>query len=258
MKQPLTGHYREEHIFSLKQALDGYDFYQRLIQECDGKIEKALCQLNPQLPLEEDGSVKLDTKQEQEESKKSHRAGGNRFNFNAWEHIKGLCKVDLTKIPGISENLALKILGEIGVDPTRWKSEKQFSSWLGLSPENKVSGGKRISSRTKPTANAAAAAFRMAAMTVGRTSTASGGFYRRIKARHGAAKAITATAHKLATIVYSMLVNGTEYVEVGLAYYEEQYKQRILKGINKKAAELGYALIPILDPDNRSSNLNTA
>ncbi len=258
IEKSLTGYYREEHLFSLKQALDGYDFYQRLIQECDGEIEKALCQLNPQPLIEEDGVAKLDSKQEQEEPKKGYRVGGNRFNFNASEHIKGLCKVDLTKIPGISENLALKILGEIGVDPTRWKSEKQFSSWLGLSPENKVSGGKRISSRTKPTANVAAGAFRMAAMTIARTSTALGSFYRRIKARHGAAKAITATAHKIATIVYSMLVKGTEYVEVGLAYYEEQYKQRVLKGLNKKAAELGYALMPIIDPKSRNDNLCTA
>lgn len=258
IEKSLAGHYREEHLFSLKQALDGYDFYQRLIQECDEKIEKALCQLNPQPLLEENGDAKLDSKYGQEKTEKSYRTKGNRFNFNALGHIKGLCKVDLTKIPGISENLALKILGEIGIDPTRWKSEKQFASWLGLSPENKVSGGKRISSRTKPTANAAAAAFRMAALSVSRTSTALGGFYRRIKVKHGAAKAITATAHKIATIVYSMLVKGTEYVEAGLAYYEEQYKQRVLKGLNKKAAELGYALMPIVDPENRNVNLCAA
>ena len=131
---------------------------------------------------------------------------------------------------------------------SKWKSEKHFTAWLGLSPENKVSGGKRLSSRTKTSANRAAEGFRLAAFSLHRSPTALGGFLRRIKYKHGAPKAITATARKIATIFYAMLTRGSEYVEAGLHYYEEQYKERVLKGLQKRAAELGYALTSLAAP----------
>ena len=159
-------------------------------------------------------------------------------------YLQEITRVDLTKIPGIEANLAVKILSEIGTDMNKWKSEKQFTSWLGLSPENKVSGGKQLSSKTKTSANRAAEGFRLAAFSLHRSQTALGGFLRRIKIKHGAPKAITATARKIAIIFYSMLTKGTEYVEMGLHYYEEKYKARLLKGLQKRAHELGMMIMP--------------
>ncbi|MCP3870583.1 MAG: transposase [Gammaproteobacteria bacterium] len=127
---------------------------------------------------------------------------------------------------------------------SRWKSEKHCSSWLGLSPGNKVSGGKILSSKTKPTTNRAAAALHMAAFTLSNSKIALGAYYRRMRSRHGAPKAITATAHKLARLIYSMLRHGTEYVDQGQDYYEQRYQDRVMKNLKRRAAQLGFALVP--------------
>lgn len=137
------------------------------------------------------------------------------------------------------------ILSEIGTDMTRWRSAKAFASWLGLCPGNKKSGGKVLSSRTKPSDNRAARALRMAAATLYRSSCYLGAFFRRMRARLGAPKAITATARKLAKTIYRMLMNGEDYRELGENYYEQQYQDRVLANLNKRAKEMGYILTPI-------------
>jgi hypothetical protein len=208
IEKSLTGNYRPEHLFSLQQALESFDFYQQQILNCDKKIEEALMQLNPHPPKSED----QDQRPKSNKPRTYKSSGGNMLYFDPSNHIQAITRVDLTKIPGIEVHLVVKILGEIGVDMKRWKTEKHFTSWLGLSPENKVSGGKRLSSKTKPTANRAAIFFRMAAFSLFRSQTALGGFLRRIKSKHGTAKAITATARKIAVLFYSMIKNGTEYV----------------------------------------------
>jgi hypothetical protein len=152
--------------------------------------------------------------------------------------------VDLTRIDGLNEISLLKILSETGVDITPWPTEKHFSSWLGLSPGNKITGGKILTSKTKPSANRAAAAFRMAAFSLLNSKSALGAYCRRQRARLGAPKAITATAHKLARTFYSMLKNGTEYVDQGQEYYEKQYRERVTKNLKKRAASLGFDLVP--------------
>ena len=186
----------------------------------------------------------------QEKKPRAHRTKGNALYFDAKPYLQNITGVDLTKIPGIDTNTALKLLGEIGPDMSPWKSPGNFTSWLGLSPENKVSGGRRLSSKTKDTANRAAQAFRMAAFTLHRSESALGGFLRRIKARLGAPKAITATARKLAVIVYSMLKDGTEYVEAGLEAYEQQYRDRLVKNLKKQAAKLGFSLSAVSPEDS--------
>ena len=153
--------------------------------------------------------------------------------------------IDLTAIPGLDSYSILKIIAEIGLDLSRWKSSKQFASWLGLCPGNKVSGGKRLSSKSKRTANYAAIAFRMAASTLHHSQSALGAFYRRLKARLGAPKAITATAHKLAVILFNMLKNRSEYTETGQDYYEKQYRDRLINNLNQRAKMLGFELIEI-------------
>ncbi len=131
-----------------------------------------------------------------------------------------LTGVDLLAVQGINHISALQIIGEIGLDMTQWKNAKQFASWLGLCPGNKVSGGKRLSEK-KPSNNSAAAALRMAAFTLYRSQTSLGVYLRRLKSQKGPMKAITATAHKLAKIIYNMLCDSVEYKEADQTYYEE-------------------------------------
>jgi transposase len=128
---------------------------------------------------------------------------------------------------------------------TRWRSAKAFASWLGVCPGNKVSGGKILSSKTKPSDNKAARALRMAAASLYRSNCYLGAFLRRIRARLGAPKAITALAHKLAKILYRMIISGTDYCELGENHYEQQYQERVVANLKKKAREMGYTLVPV-------------
>jgi len=242
IEKSLTGNYRAEHLFTLQQALEAFDFYQQQILTCDKQIEAALAQLIPS-SLEEASENSQKALPTSSETPRTYKGHGNEFYFDPLDSLKAIHGVDLTKIPGIETNLVVKILSEIGTNMKKWKSEKHFTSWLGLSPENKVSGGKQLSTRTKTSSNRAAECFRLAAFSLYRSKTALGAFLRRIKATKGAPKAITATARKIATIFYAMLTRGTEYVEAGLQCYEERYKERVLKGLQKRAQELGYMLV---------------
>ena len=217
----LHGNYRPEHLFSLKQAVDLYSFYQGQIAECDQAI---LAQLNTfDVPSDSD-------------SKPPKTLEG------ALQRMSG---VDLTKIDGIDSNSALKIIAEIGIDMSRWKSPKHFASWLGLCPGTKVSGGKILSSKSKQVANRAAVTLRMAAFTLFNSKSALGAYLPRQRSRLGAPKAITATAHKLARMVYSMLKHGSAYVDAGQDYYEEHYRSRVVQNLKRKAQEFGYQLVEI-------------
>jgi transposase len=167
------------------------------------------------------------------------------YHFDASQEIKKITKVDLTTIPGISESTAMKILSEIGTDMSRWRNVKAFVSWLGLCPGNKKSGGKVLSSKTKSSDNKLAQALRLAAFTLYHSSCYLGAFFRRMRARLGSPKAITATAHKLAKILYRMLITGEDYRELGENYYEEQYRNRVLANLQKRAKEMGYNLTPV-------------
>ena len=143
---------------------------------------------------------------------------------------------------------AIKIISEIGLDMSRWGSSKQFASWLGVCPGNKISGGKKLSGKNKRTSNYAASTFRMAASTLHHNNSALGAFFRRLKSRLGAPKATTAAAHKLAIIVYEMIKNKTEYKETGQDYYEKQYRERLVKQLSSRAKLLGFELTE--KPDN--------
>lgn len=149
----------------------------------------------------------------------------------------------MTTLPGINENTAVKIISEIGTDMSRWASSKHFASWLGLCPGNNISGGKILSSHTKPINNRVAQALRMAASTLYNSDTALGAYMRRLGARIGKYKAITATAHKLAVYIYHMLKIKKNYYDVGGAVYEKRYKERVLSNMAKKANEFGYDLV---------------
>ena len=169
----------------------------------------------------------------------------NEPRFDARTPLYRLAGVDLTTIEGIEENTALVILSEIGTNMERWPSVKHFCSWLGLCPQHKISGGKVLSRRVRPGAHRVTVALRLAARSLHRSQSAFGAFFRRMKARLGAPKAITATAHKLARLVYSLLHHGSAYVQQGMETYEAQYRERKVQSMAKQAKALGYTLVPL-------------
>ena len=179
----------------LRQNLELYDSYQRQIGTCDGEIESLLQDLAAKHALP---GTALPPARHRQRHKNAPR-------FEIRSPLHQLSGVDLTQIDAIGPYTALRLIAEIGTDMTRWPSEKHFTSWLTLAPKNKITGGRLISSRTMPSANRAAAMLRMCAMSAGKTSTALGAFYRRLAYRIGKAKAITATARKLAILVYRVL-----------------------------------------------------
>ncbi|ACN95935.1 MULTISPECIES: IS110-like element ISWpi13 family transposase [Wolbachia] len=226
----LTGDYREEHLFVLKQELELYNIYQEKIAECDENIENYYKTFETKFC----GNKQC--------SKIKNRSTKNRPNFSIHEELHRVTGMDFTKVPGLDALSIQTIISETGINHNKWPTEKHFSSWLGLSPANKITGEKVFSTRTCRVINRAANAFRMAAHCVSRSNSGIGAYCRRLKKRLGAPKAITATARKLACIFYSMLKHGQEYVEKGIDYYEKLYKERVLKNLSKKASELGYVL----------------
>lgn len=228
----LEGHYREEHLFALRQAVELVDFYQQQITACDREIEACL-QKFKEKSIETVGTTR----------RRKRRRGA--IAFDAHSYLYRMTGVDLTQIDSIEANTALTVIGEIGLDMSRWPTEKHFGSWLGLAPGSKVSGGKRLSSRTKPSANRAAAALRLAAQSLNQSQSALGAYFRRLKARLGAPKALTAAAYKLARIFYRMLKHGAGYVDQGEAAYEERYRDRLLRNLKRRAAELGFQLTAV-------------
>ena len=153
-----------------------------------------------------------------------------------------LTGVDLTQIHGIGPYLALRLVSECGTDLGKWPTAKHFTSWLTLAPGCKISGGKVLSSHTRKTNNRITAHLRLAAVTVGRTSTSLGAYYRRLAARIGKAKAVTATARKIAVLFYNAMRFGTPYLDPGEAQYEQQYRERVIKQLHRRAAEFGFTL----------------
>ena len=228
----LTGHYQPKHLFALSQSLELYDFYQAKMAECDQAIETALARLDPV------GSTSPGTlPKARRRSRQSNEPA-----FDVRSALFTLLGTDLTLMEGFGPHSILRLIGECGTDMSRFPTARHFASWLTLSPGNKVSGGKVLSTRTRRSSNRAATVFRLAAVNVGRTQTAMGAFYRRLSARVGKAKAVTATARKLAVQFYNALRYGMDYQDPGVAYYEEQHRQRVLKGLRRRAHELGYQL----------------
>jgi len=230
----LTGHYRPEHVFVLRQNLELFDMYQRQLAACDTEIEAHLQTLATQAP---EPMSPLPPRR----SSRKPRNNEPRFEIRAPLHQ--LAGADLSRIDAIAPYTALRLVSEIGTDMGRWRTEHHFTSWLTLAPNNKVSGGRIISSRTQPSANRAAAILRLAAMNLGRTQTALGAFYRRLAYRVGKAKAITATARKLAILVYRTLRGDFVYEDPGAVVYDAQQRDRVLRSLRQRAARLGFDLL---------------
>lgn len=231
----LEGNYRFEHLFVLKQSLEQYEFYDQQIRQCDAELEAMYASLPPADHGDEIPPPPRSTR------KKPRK---NQAHFDLATSLYQLVGVDLAAIDGIDALTAQTVISEIGLDMSRWPTVKHFTSWLGLAPHNKKSGGKVLSSRTKKTQNRANTALRIAAQSLHRSHSALGGFYRRMKAKHGAAKATVATAHKLARIIYHMLKDRRPYIDPGETQYEQQYRERTIRNLRRKAARLGFDLAP--------------
>ena len=226
----LEGDYRQEHLFALKQAVELYDFYHRQIEACDREIERYLHTFE----------AKVDPVQNPLPKQKRKKEMRYQSFVDLRTELYRVSGIDFTQIPGLDVVTVQTILSEIGLDPGKFPTEKRFVSWLGLCPNNRITGGQVKSTKTRKTAKRAANAFRMAAQSLANSNTGLGGFYRRIRARLGAPKAITATAHKLARIFYRMWTTGQSYTDLGSDYYENRYKERVLRNITRRARELGY------------------
>jgi transposase len=225
----LVGDYRAEHLFVLKTACELYRYYESKITACDEQLALELAQLpdrvDPQLrPL-------------------PAKAKSKKVDTALREGLYRKLGVDLTAIESVGATVALTVLTEVGPDLSAFPTEKHFCSWLGLCPDHRISGGKILSRRTRRVVNRLSDALRLAATTLEKSASAMGAHYRRMKARLGAAAAVTATAHKLARIIYRMLNHGEEYVRQGIEEYEQKYHQRKLESLTRRAAALGFKLV---------------
>lgn len=235
--QSLHGDYRPEHLFALEQCLSLYDTYRTMIADCDQRIAQCLggfdAQVDPALsPL---GHPKATHRKPQR----------NEAHFDLRTHLYRISGVDFTTVTGFDALTVQTILSEVGLDPSKFPSEKHFASWLALCPDNRVTGGEVKSSKTRKASNRVATALRRAAQSAGNSHTALGAFHRRMRARLGPAKAITATAHKLARIFYRMWTHREPYQDLGADYYERQFRQRIVRSLTKRAAALGFQLVQL-------------
>jgi len=227
----LQGNWRAEHLFALKQALGSFDFVGTQLGECDREIEQQLQTLQVH---------------EGEPGKRKKRGGSTRNapKFDLRTQLFKMCGVDLTRIDGIDVTTALAVISETGADMSRFPTVAHFASWLGLCPGTKITGGKAISGRTKRCANRAAQALRLAAASLRASQSALGAYFRRMCSRMDKPKAVTAAAHKLARLIYTMLTKGEEYTDQGQDYFEERYRERVLRQLNQRAQKMGMQLVP--------------
>lgn len=242
----LRGDYRPELLFVVSQTLHAYRQMQHQIAQCDLNIEKQLATIatcaepkqGPEpTPLQQGGAGAA--------VKASKRKPKDPLELSLAGHLKRILGVDLTTIPGLNVLAVLSLISEIGTEMAKWRNEKAFVSWMGLSPNNKVSGERVLSSRTRKVNNRAATTLRLAAMLLGRTDTPLGSFYRRKRAHLGAPKAITATARKLGCLIYRLIKDGQAYKEVDLHSYELKYKDQILRSLRKRAIGFGFDLVEL-------------
>jgi transposase len=231
----MLGDYLPEHLFVLKQSLDLYKYTRQQIIECDRQVEILLNQMDKKT-----NSGHHLIPPETSFHKKSQR---NEPSFDIHSHCYKILGVDATQIPGFQTSTVQTLISEVGVDMSKWKTPKYFASWLSLCPKPHISGGKMIKNKTARSPNRASTALRRAAMSLSSSKSSLGSFYRRMRARIGAPKAITSAAHKLAVIYYLMVKNQTEYKELGEDYYTRVNKVRSLRIIKEQAKKLGDELV---------------
>lgn len=239
----LHGIWREDNLFELGQAFDLYHVFRSKISQCDARIEQVLKKIADNIRNDRDNSASIAGNKPQGHKRKAN--GKNRFAFNATPHLNEIAGVDLTEIYGISELTVTEIIAETGTDMSKWASEKHFTSWLNLAPNTRTSGGKRLKGKSLQKKNKAGQTFLMAASTLKKGNNWLGEFYRRIKAKSGPAVAIKATARKMAVIFYKMLKEKVSFNPLPLEEYNQYFKERKIKYINKQADLYGLKLVPV-------------
>jgi len=232
--ESLRGHWQDHHLFALRQALEGYEFCQAQARACDGQIAALLERINrTQPPQKPEAGRKIKTV---------------RHNAPVIENLHGQLITmtggrDATKLPGISPLGFMKLLGETGPDLSAWPTEKHFTSWAGLAPGSNQSGRRRKRVRRKKTV--VGQIFREAVLSIAKSKhLALGAAYRRLRKHRGAAIAVTAIARKLAELYYRLMTKGLDYVEEGIARYEERYRRQTMRYLQKTAESFGFTLTP--------------
>lgn len=235
IRKSLEGNYRSEHLFQLKQSLQSFDFYTSQIQDCDSEIEIVYQQvLKPISQAEQLPPASKKIKKEK-----------NYPTYDLRTYLFQTTGVDLTRISGLNVLTIQTILSETGPNLSRFPSVKHFTSWLRLSPNNRISGAKILSSKTNKFRNRAARAFQMAAHSLAHTHSPLGAYYRKMRTIFGPQKANIATAHKLARIFYFMITRRIEFDESLQASFEQRHKERIIKNLHRKARQFGFQLVPV-------------
>jgi hypothetical protein len=234
LAEALRGEYRADLLFTLRHSLELYDAHQERLAECDREIQKLVDAIAANMPAVDPPRTATKVRRDRRRDPK--------LNLHASLHrIAG--GVDLYQVAGIAELTAVQLIAEIGTDMSPWPTAKHFASWTTLAPGCHITGGKRHRVHRARSSHRVAQILRMAAVSAGRTQSAIGAFYRRLSARIGKAKAVVATAAKLARIVYTLLKNGTLFQEVGADAYEQRYRDRVLRNLRRKAKALGFELV---------------
>jgi transposase len=231
--EALHGHFREDHLFELSVAVNMFDEYSAQIVKCEAKAHELLDRLaRAKEPSSETRAV---------DKGKARRK--SEYSFDPTGYINALTGTDLSGIYGLGPGNLLTIISECGTDMEKWPTAKHFTSWLGLAPQNKISGGRVLSSRTRPGSSRAGSAFWMAALIASRSQTAIGAFSRRLAVRCGKQKAHVATARKLAELFYRAVRYGVSHMDPGSAIYEEKQKRLAIASLEKKAGMLGFSIV---------------
>jgi len=233
----LTGTWREEHLFILKQALALFDFYTEQIQACDEEIERMYGMTRPDWKAEEVKPLNM-------RKRNSHSKNAPRYQQEIRKHLKRISGVDVSVVDGFGVSLAQTVIMEVGTDMSKFPDEKHFCSWLGLAPKHEISGGKVLKNKVLKTKNRAGQAFRMAAQSVKQAECIFGVLYRRLRSRLGPAQATVATAHAIARVVYRMLKYQVEYEPLNVNEYQKRYEEQQIRYMKRKAAKFGFQLIP--------------
>jgi transposase len=238
----LVGDYRPEHIFTLRQSVNAYRSYQVMIADCDREIQQWLRDFEAATKSPAAGGQDgTDTSRSEPAAPKAK--GPSAQSLSA--QLNRVFGVDLTKIPGIQVGTAQTLFGEIGPDFNKFRSASAFASWMALCPDNDISGGKVLWTGTRKVKSRAAKALRLAAQSLAHSKSALGDFYRRMRAKMGAPKAITAAAHKLARIIYHLITTRQEFNESRFAADQIRYQKRLVTKLHAKARVLGFQLVPL-------------
>ncbi len=241
IEDSLNGFYKEDQLFALERAVRQYEFHRSEIRDCDRMIQAKLQEFDTHV------NYKAAEGDLEGLKKRKSKLKPYEFSFDLKKEVRRITGVDLTLLPGIGLSTALSLVSETGLDMTIWKSAKHFTSWLGISANNKVSGGRILQNRTKRKKKKVAIILRMAVSGLYREAddTAIGAFFRRKRAQIGAAKAITAAASKLARAYYHTMLTGKPWEEPGARAYHELQKEKYLRRVKRRVAQWGYELTPV-------------